>query len=74
MTYFRGVPGCVTGGGGKKLAKNSVTYFMDGPIGLIMVNEYSTLMAFKHCNTIIIKHHVVTCYNTFIGCRSKKLQ
>src|SRR6218665_3538037 len=35
VTYFRGVPGCVTkcdGGGGSKLAKNSVTYFMDGPI------------------------------------------
>ena len=35
VTYFRGVPGCVTkcdnGGGGSKLAKNSVTYFMDGP-------------------------------------------
>ena len=30
-----GVPGCVTkcdmGVGGSKLAKNSVTYFMDGP-------------------------------------------
>ena len=29
------LPGCVTkcdrGGGGSKLAKNSVTYFMDGP-------------------------------------------
>src|SRR6218665_2595822 len=35
VTYFRGVPGCVTKcdrGGGSKLAKNSVTYFMDGPI------------------------------------------
>jgi len=36
VTYFRGgVPGCVTrcdsGRGGSKLAKNSVTYFMDGP-------------------------------------------
>ena len=33
MTYFRGVPGCVTkcdrGGWGSKLAKNSRTYFMD---------------------------------------------
>jgi len=30
-----GVPGCVTKcdmGGGSKLAKNSVTYFMDGPL------------------------------------------
>ena len=31
-----GVPGCVTkcdrGRGGSKLAKNSVTYFMDGPL------------------------------------------
>src|SRR6218665_2571404 len=27
-----GDPGCVTGGGGSKLAKNSVTYFMDGPL------------------------------------------
>ena len=26
-----GVQGCVTGEGGYKLAKNSVTYFMDGP-------------------------------------------
>src|SRR6218665_3006931 len=38
VTYFRGgVPGCVTKcdrGGGEKLAKNSVTYFMDGPIDL----------------------------------------
>ena len=34
VTYFRGVPGCVTkcDRGGSKLAKNSVTYFMDGPI------------------------------------------
>src|SRR6218665_1169661 len=34
VTYFRGVPGCVTkcdrGERGSKLAKNSVTYFMDG--------------------------------------------
>src|SRR6218665_1380790 len=33
----RGVPGCVTkcdrGEGWSKLAKNSVTYFMDGPLG-----------------------------------------
>src|SRR6218665_2013138 len=36
VTYFRGVPGCVTKydrGRGSKLAKNSVTYFMDGPFG-----------------------------------------
>src|SRR6218665_1666950 len=37
VTYFRGeVLGCVTkcdrGMGGSKLAKNSVTYFMDGPL------------------------------------------
>src|SRR6218665_2569872 len=36
VTYFRGgVPGCVTKcdrGRGSKLAKNSVTYFMDGPL------------------------------------------
>ena len=34
VTYFVGVPGCVTKcyrGRGSKLAKNSVTYFMDGP-------------------------------------------
>ena len=35
-----GVPGCVTkcdrGDGGSKLAKNSVTYFMDGPCGDVM--------------------------------------
>src|SRR6218665_1839414 len=33
VTYFWGVPGCVTkcdGGGGSKLAKNCVTHFMDG--------------------------------------------
>ena len=38
VTYFRGVPGCVTKcdrGGGSKLAKDSVTYFMDGPIPII---------------------------------------
>src|SRR6218665_3787452 len=32
MTYFRGVPGCMTKcdrGRGSKLAKNSVTYFME---------------------------------------------
>ena len=37
-----GVPGCVTkcdrGEGGSKLAKNSVTYFMDGPIFKVMFN------------------------------------
>src|SRR6218665_1374067 len=36
VTYFWGVPGCVTKcdrGEGSKLAKNSVTYFMDGPLG-----------------------------------------
>ena len=36
VTYFRRVPGCVTKcdrGRGSKLAKNSVTYFMDGPEG-----------------------------------------
>src|SRR6218665_1327898 len=34
--YFLGVPGCVTKcdrGRGEKLAKNSMMYFMDGPIG-----------------------------------------
>src|SRR6218665_269440 len=34
MTYFRGVPGCVTKcdrGRGVKIGQNSVTYFMDGP-------------------------------------------
>src|SRR6218665_3869611 len=34
VTYFWGVPGCVTKcdrGRGSKLAKNSVTYFMNGP-------------------------------------------
>src|SRR6218665_154465 len=34
VTYFWGVPGSVTKcdrGGGSKVAKNSVTYFMDGP-------------------------------------------
>src|SRR6218665_1974712 len=38
VTYFRGVPGCVTKcdrGRGQKLAKNSVTYFMDGPIYIL---------------------------------------
>src|SRR6218665_1361650 len=37
VTYFReGVPGCVTmcdRGRGVKMAKNDVTYFMDGPSG-----------------------------------------
>src|SRR6218665_103240 len=36
VTYFRGIPGCVTKCDrrerGSKLAKNSVTYFMDGPL------------------------------------------
>src|SRR6218665_2395564 len=36
VTYFWGVPGCVTkcdmGEGGSKLAMNSVAYFMDGPL------------------------------------------
>src|SRR6218665_1713736 len=35
VTYFRGVPRCVTmcdrGKGESKLVRNSVTYFMDGP-------------------------------------------
>ena len=34
VTYFGGVPGCATKcdrGRGSKLAKNSETYFMDGP-------------------------------------------
>src|SRR6218665_1726166 len=38
---FSGVPGCVTKcdrGGGSKLAKNSVTYFMDGPYALQRLN------------------------------------
>ena len=41
-----GVPGGVTkcdrGEGGSKLAKNSVTYFMDGPLGLSDSGEGST--------------------------------
>src|SRR6218665_2155735 len=40
-----GVPGCVTKcdrGGGSKLAKNSVTYFMDGPKGLVAIYTMST--------------------------------
>src|SRR6218665_116614 len=34
VTYFRGVPRCVTkcDRGASKLVKNSVTYFMDGPL------------------------------------------
>src|SRR6218665_62728 len=38
VTYFWGVPGCVTKcdrGRGLKLAKNSVTYFMGGPHGYV---------------------------------------
>src|SRR6218665_4021064 len=40
VTYFRGggdrgVGQNGTGGGGSKLAKNSVTYFMDGPLPLL---------------------------------------
>src|SRR6218665_24013 len=42
VTYFLGVPGCVTkcdrGEGGSKLAKNNMTYFMDGPIFKVMFN------------------------------------
>ena len=38
-----GFPGCVTkcdrGVGGSKLAKNSVTYFMDGPQPVLLINE-----------------------------------
>src|SRR6218665_2398040 len=41
VTYFWGSRGCVTkcdkGGGGSKLAKNSVTHFMDGPIECLFV-------------------------------------
>ena len=43
----------VTGGEGSKLAKNSVTYFMDGPIGkfpimkIIFVNVADYFL--KHC-------------------------
>src|SRR6218665_2904331 len=48
VTYFRGgVPGCVTKcdrGEGSQLAKNSVTYFMDGPsIILYSILLYSIL-------------------------------
>jgi len=36
VTYFGGIPGCVTkcdrGYVWSKLAKNSVTYFLDGPL------------------------------------------
>src|SRR6218665_1319906 len=43
VTYFRGVPGCVTKcdrGRGSKLAKNSVTYFMDGPCRPMCICTY----------------------------------
>src|SRR6218665_1060406 len=50
VTYFRGVPGCVTKcdreGGGSKLAKNSVTYFMDGPY--CHINRVSTCVWWTH--------------------------
>ena len=53
-TYFLVVPECVTKcdrGRGSKLSKNSVTYFMDGPI-LTLMNGYktinTTLMNSKH--------------------------
>src|SRR6218665_2423330 len=43
VTYFQGVPGRVTkcdrGEEGSKFAKNSLTYFMDGPIA-ISSNDY----------------------------------
>src|SRR6218665_2340833 len=45
VTYFRGVPGCVTKcdrGRGSKLAKNSVTYFMEGPSEDITLVYYSS--------------------------------
>src|SRR6218665_3665650 len=40
VTYFRGVPGCVTKcdrGRRVKIGQNSVTYFIDGPLALVRV-------------------------------------
>src|SRR6218665_2497435 len=42
-----GVPGCVTKcDRGSKLAKNSVTYFMDGPLGVIHKGRPQTMSPF----------------------------
>ena len=63
MTYFRGgVPGCVTkcdSGRGSKLAKNWVTYFMDGPLGPIYGHvdavQLGILLQLDRGLTIVIK-------------------
>src|SRR6218665_3258284 len=53
VTYFWGVPGCVTKcdrGRGSKLAKNSMTYFMYGPDAnsvMIPVKSISRKMSFS---------------------------
>src|SRR6218665_3969982 len=44
VTYFRGVPGCVTKcdkGRGSKFAKSSVTYFMDGPRAIFIPTNHN---------------------------------
>src|SRR6218665_2925852 len=50
--FFGGVPGCVTGEG-SKLAKNSVTYFMDGPIRLHMTWAHSLHTCILGCIKVI---------------------
>jgi len=50
VTYFWGVPGCVTKcdrGSGVKIGQNSVTYFMDGPIDTCMNNKTQDVFLFS---------------------------
>ena len=60
MTYFRGVPGCVTKcdrGRGSKLPKNSVTYFMDGPLGqksFSAICKGCRIVGWLYCPTVAV--------------------
>jgi len=64
VTYFRGVPGCVTKcdrGRGSKLAKYSVTYFMDGykPTTIISITIDSRATAATFFGTFVVTVGVI---------------
>src|SRR6218665_2489850 len=68
VTYFVGIPGCVTNCDREeesKLAKNSVTYFMDGPLRAMFPNFPLIFSRFCAHKFSFVQHFPTV--NLFVG-------
>ena len=75
MTYFRGGPRFVTvcdRGGGSKIIKNSVTYFMDGPYYAICINGIGNIL--WHVDDVKSLHRHSNAAHGFAGTLTRCLE